>query len=428
MMDSLIKRISNNTFTKMNKMKLANSLLPVLLIIASACSDNSTKSTSEKQDKSTFSNSDVSYSVWMADSEIKRNPEGWMIDFRETPKWEYTNGLVSTALEKLWEHTGDEKYFRYIKNFADTMISEDGSILTYEKEIYNIDRINPGKFVIELYKETNDDKYRLAIENLRDQMRGHPRTSEGGFWHKKVYPHQMWLDGLYMGAPFLAQYAAEFDEPELFNDVAKQFYLINKYTWDEENKVYYHGWDESREQRWSDPETGLSPNVWSRAIGWLAMASVDALDFFPEGHPERDKIMQVVQNVAVAVKKYQDAETGVWWQVFDQGGREGNYLESSATTMFVYFLAKASKKGYIHSSYMDVAKKGYNGILENFIRKEEDGTISITNVCSVAGLGGNPYRDGSYEYYINEPKRDNDPKAVGPFIMASLELEKNGDI
>lgn len=399
-------------------------IISAAFFFASACSESSSKGKTTKSRTGTDNNSQPPYSVWMADSEMKRNPEGWMIDFREKPKWEYTNGLFATALEKLWEHTNDDRYFDYIKTFADTMISEDGAILTYEKEIYNIDRINPGKFVIELYKETKEEKYRLAIEKLRDQMREHPRTSEGGFWHKKRYPHQMWLDGLYMGSPFLAQYAVEFNEPALFEDVANQFYLINKYTWDDENKVYHHGWDESRQQRWADPETGLSPNIWGRAMGWLAMASVDVLDYFPEDHPEREKIMQTVNNLAVSVKKYQDPSSGVWWQVLDQAGREGNYLEASASTMFVYFLAKAVKKGYISQDYMEVARKGYEGVLDNFIRVEDNGNISLTNVCSVAGLGGDPYRDGSYEYYISEPQRANDPKGVGPFIMASLLFEK----
>ena len=233
----------------------------------------------------------------------------------------------------------------------------------------------------------------------------------------------MWLDGLYMGSPFLAQYAAEFNEPELFTDVANQFHLINKYTWDEEKQAFYHGWDESREQRWSNPETGLSQHFWGRAMGWLSMAAVDVLDFMPVDHPDRDKVLTVVNNLAVSIKKYQDPESGLWWQVIDQGGREGNYLESSASCMFVLFLTKAVKNGYLDESYLPIAKTGYKAILDRFIREEKDGTISLTDVCAVAGLGGDPYRDGTYEYYINEPKRDNDAKGVGPFIMASLELE-----
>ncbi len=362
------------------------------------------------------------YSTWMADSEIKRNPEGWTLDFNEKPKWEYTHGLVMTSMEKVYKSTGEEKYLDYIKNFADFMVNEEGEIKTYKKSDYNIDRVNGGKFLIGLYNETGTEKYKKAIEELRDQMREHPRTSEGGFWHKKVYPHQMWLDGLYMGSPFLAKYAVNFDEPKLFDDVANQIYLIDKYGYSEETGLYHHAWDESKEQKWADPETGLSKNYWGRSIGWFSMAVVDVLDYLPEDHPQRDMIIDVAQKIAAGIVKYQD-ETGVWYQVIDQGGREGNYLESSCSSMFAYFLLKGVQNGYLDQKYQEAGIKAYEGILNQFIEENEDGTISITNVCAVAGLGGNPYRDGSYEYYINEPIRANDPKGVGPFIMASLKYE-----
>jgi unsaturated rhamnogalacturonyl hydrolase len=407
-------------------MKITRCILLVLAFLATACGSETTPqaapATSTAEQSSSAMTSQT-LSVWMADSDMQRNPEGWMIDFQTAPKWEYTHGLMMTALEKVWQQTGDDKYLTYMQQFADLMIEADGTIKTYDRNLYNIDRINPGKFLIGLYRETGDEKYRLAVEKLRDQMREHPRTSEGGFWHKKVYPHQMWLDGLYMGAPFLAQYAAEFNEPELFDDVINQFRLINKYTWDNQKKIFYHGWDESREQRWADPETGLSPNAWGRAMGWLATAIVDALDFIPNDHPDRGELLQVAHNMAEAITAHQDLESGLWWQVVDQGGREGNYLESSASSMFTYFLLKATDRGYLDQSYRDAGLAGYRGILEHFIRHNADGTISITDVCAVAGLGGNPYRDGSYEYYIGEPRRADDPKAVGPFIMASLLYE-----
>lgn len=406
-------------------MKITRYVLPLCVVLAVGCSPG--QSSSEKAEASTTLSDTAAeqpMSVWMASSDIKRNPEGWTIDFQEKPKWEYTHGLMMLAHQRVADHTGIDKFFEYTKDFADFMISEDGTIKTYKKSDYNIDRVNPGKFLINLYKETGEEKYRLAIEELRDQMREHPRTTEGGFWHKKVYPHQMWLDGLYMGSPFLAQYAVEFNEPELFDDVVKQFRLINKYTWDEEEKAFYHGWDESREQQWADPETGLSPHVWGRAMGWLSMALVDALDYIPEDHPGREDVLEVVQNMAEAIETHQDPESGVWWQVVNHPGREGNYLEASASSMFTYFLLKATKEGYLDQRYMQLAQRGYEGILENFIEENEDGTISLTNVCAVAGLGGNPYRDGTYEYYVNEPKRDNDPKGVGPFIMASIEIEE----
>lgn len=363
-------------------------------------------------------------SVRMADSDMIRNPKAWMLDFAKEPKWNYTPGLVCSAIQLVWKKTGDKKYFDYIKGYADDMINEDGTIKTYKPEEYNIDKVNPGKFLFGLYEETRDEKYVKAIKLMRDQMRTHPRTSEGGFWHKKIYPHQMWLDGLYMGSPFLVQYAKVFNEPALYDDVARQIELIEKYTYDDKIGLYFHAWDESKEQKWANKETGKSPHVWGRAMGWYAMALVDVLDFFPKDHPKYNFILGNVEKMAKSIVRYQDKATGLWYQVVDQGNREGNYLEGSASSMFSYFLLKAADKGYIGKQYLANAKKGYEGILNNLIKVDANGLVSITQVCGVAGLGGTPYRDGTYEYYINEIKRDNDPKAVGPFIMASLLYEQ----
>ncbi|UCE08894.1 MAG: glycoside hydrolase family 88 protein [bacterium] len=359
----------------------------------------------------------------MTESVMKRNPEPWMIDFRKTPKWEYTQGLVLKAAMHLWMTTGVEKYFQYVKAYYDQFVQEEGTIMLYKLEEYNIDRINPGKPLFRLYQETGDEKFKQAIFLLRRQMKTHPRTSEGGFWHKKIYPHQMWLDGLYMGSPFLVEFAKTFNEPSLFDDVAMQIILMEKHARDETTGLLYHGWDESRQQRWANPETGLSQHFWGRGMGWYAMALVDVLDFLPTNHPKRQDIIAILQRLSTAIAKFQDAETGLWYQVLDQGGREGNYLESSASSMFVYTLVKAVKKGYIDSKFLSVAQKGYDGILKHFIEVDEEGLVNINWACAGAGLGGNPYRDGSYEYYINEKIRSNDPKAVGPFILASLEFE-----
>ena len=396
-----------------------NKILLVLIVITVfSCKQDADKKSADITD---FSSEKPLY-TWMADSEMKRNPDPRLLDFRDSPKWEYTNGLICTAMLKVWEKTGDSTYFNYAKSYADSMILDDGTILTYKKSDYNIDRINPGKFVMELYKLTGEEKYKMVLDTLRDQMRYHPRTSEGGFWHKKRYPHQMWLDGLYMDSPFLAQYALEFDEPALFNDVTNQVYLIDKYTWDPEKELYFHGWDESREQRWSDPETGRSPHAWGRAMGWFAMALVDMLDFFPADHPKRADIEKIHRKMADVIVAQQDT-SGLWWQVIDRPGDEGNYLEGSVSSMFTYFLLKSANNQYLGQEYADAGRKGYNSIVDKLIKENEDGTISLTQVCGVAGLGGDPYRDGSYEYYINEVIRDNDPKGVGPFIMASLEFE-----
>lgn len=361
----------------------------------------------------------------MADSEIKHFPEPWTVDFNPKPVWNYTQGLIAHSMIKLWQKNGNENFYNYAKAYADKMIDSKGVISGYKSSDYNIDCVNSAKFLFDVYEKTKDNRYLKAIHQMRDQLKNQPRTSEGGFWHKQRYPHQMWLDGLYMGAPFLAQYASFMKDTGIFDDVVKQFILVHKHTYNSEVGLNYHGWDESKLQKWADPKTGCSPNFWGRAMGWYAMALVDVLDYLPLDHPGRSKLLGILNQVASGIKKYQDQKTGLWYQVLDQGGREGNYLEATASSMFTYALLKATRKGYISNDYKAIAIKAYDGILTNLIRDNGDGTISLTKCCSVAGLGGNPYRDGSYEYYIKEPVRDDDPKGVGPFIMASLEFNNN---
>ena len=253
----------------------------------------------------------------------------------------------------------------------------------------------------------------------------HPRTSEGGFWHKKIYPNQMWLDGLYMASPFLAEYALKMNEHALFDDVANQIILMAKHGLDSQTGLYYHAWDESKEQRWANKLTGQSPNFWSRSMGWYMMALVDVLEFLPKNHPKRPEIIKILSDLSIALEKFQDKKSGMWYQVTNMPEKEGNYLESSASAMFIYSWVKAGQNGYLSKSYLCKGKKAYTRFLKQFVVENSDGTISITNACSVAGLGGSPkYRDGSYEYYISEPKRDNDAKVVGPFIMLSILLNK----
>jgi len=363
--------------------------------------------------------------VKMADSEMKHFPDPWTVDFNPKPVWNYTQGLITQAMIRVWKENGKEAYYNYAKMYADKMIDSNGNISGYKVEEYNIDCMNSGKFLFDVYERTKDERYLKAIHHLRDQFKTHPRTSEGGFWHKQRYPNQMWLDGLYMGAPFYAQCAAVFNEPAIFDDVVNQFVVIHKHTYNPEIGLNYHGWDESKQQKWANPATGCSPNFWGRAEGWYAVALVDVLDFIPQEHPGRVKILEILNQVVSGIKKCQDPKTGLWYQVLDQGTRKGNYLEATASSMFTYALLKATRKGYISNDYRILAKKAYNGILDNLIQNNPDGTISLTKCCAVAGLGGNPYRDGSYSYYINELVRNDDPKGVGPFIMASLEFYTN---
>lgn len=361
--------------------------------------------------------------VRMADSEMKHFPESWAVDFNKEPSWNYTQGLIAQSMLQVWQVTQNQAYYNYAKSYADLMIDSVGAIPEYKPKEYNIDQINSGKFLFMLYNQTKDERYKNSIYFMRGQLTTHPRTSEGGFWHKLRYPNQMWLDGLYMGAPFYTQYASVFNEPAIFDDVVNQFITVHKHTYCPETGLNYHGWDESKVQKWANPETGCSPNFWGRAMGWYAMALVDVLDFIPLEHPGRPQLIGILDQVAAGIKKYQDEKTGLWYQVLDKGSREGNYFEATASSMFTYALLKAVRKEYIDPSFKQLAVKGYKGILKNLIKENEDGTISLTKCCAVAGLGGNPYRDGSFEYYVNESVRDNDPKGVGPFIMASLEYE-----
>ncbi len=365
------------------------------------------------------------YSVWMADSEMKRMPESWMTDFAKKPKWDYCNGLELQAIYMVWKKTADPKYFNYVKSYTDTIIAPDGSITGYKLQDYNIDKLNSGKILFDLYAKTKEEKLKKAMDILRNQMKTHPRTADGGFWHKKIYTNQMWLDGIYMASPYLAEYGYRFGEKDLFDDVANQIVTMAKHSYDPKTGLYYHGWDESRTQKWSNPETGCSPNFWSRSMGWYMMALVDVLDYLPKDHPKRSEIIKILTGLSNSLDKYRDPKTGMWYQVTDKVGAEGNYVESSGSAMFIYTWVKGAQKGYLPKEYLSKGLKAYDQFVKKFIKQNPDGTISLTDVCSVAGLGGEPrYRDGSFQYYISEPKRDNDPKAVGPFIMVSVLLKK----
>ena len=362
-------------------------------------------------------------SVRMAESEMQRYPESWQLDFQPKLKWDYCHGLELGAMMDVYDRYGDRKFFDYALAYADTMVNEDGSIKKYKLTDYSLDRVNSGKILFRIYEQTKDVKYKKALDLLRSQFDGQPRNADGGFWHKKVYPHQMWLDGLYMGMPFLAEYAHRNSRPELYQEVIKQIKLVAQHTYDPENGLYRHACDVSKTEKWADPRTGQSQHCWGRAMGWYAMAIVDALDFIPLHEEGRDSVLAILDNIAVQVKRLQSPE-GVWYQVLDKSGEPGNYLESSCSAMFIYTLFKAVRKGYLDESYLQVARRGYEGFLKEFVKVDGKGLVTVTKACAVAGLGGKNYRMGDYTYYINETIRNNDPKAVGPFILASLEWER----
>ena len=395
-------------------MKKVFLILLLAIPILSQCNESSQKK-----------NDTDPYYIRMADSEMQRNPESWMVDFMDKIKWNYTHGLEMQAFTKVYEKTGNNIYFDYALSYADTMVNDDGTIKTYNLERYNIDHINPGKFLFNVYEKSQDPKYLKALQLLRSQMDTHPRISNGGFWHKNIYPHQVWLDGLYMACPFLAEYGKTFNQPQLFDEVALQLITAYEDLIDEETGLLYHGWDESREQRWADPITGKSPNFWSRSIGWYMMALVDVLEFMPLDHPQRGEIIEILNKISATIDKYRDSQTGMWYQLTNLQDREGNYLESSGSIMFIYTWVKGAQNGYLPKEYLEKGETAFDQFVNRFIRENDDGTISVTDVCSVAGLGGDKiYRDGSFEYYISEPIRDVDTKAIGPFIMTSILLDR----
>jgi unsaturated rhamnogalacturonyl hydrolase len=364
----------------------------------------------------------LQWSVRMADSEMARRGDTLAWKEGGGAKWDYTTGLFTLSLLKLGERVRDPRYVRFAEGTIGSFITPDGNIHGYKPEEYQLDHINPGKTVLALYELTRDARYKKAADLLRKQLAIQPCTSEGGFWHKLRYPRQMWLDGVYMAAPFYAQYAKLFREPADFDDVAKQIRLVDAHTYDPATGLFYHGWDESKQQDWANKTTGTSPNFWGRAIGWYGMALVDALDFFPADHPARPEIIATLQKLCRGVMKYQDSPTGLWYQVVDQGGRKGNYLEATASSMFVYTLAKGVNRKYLSRDYASAAVKGYQGIIGQLVKVNSKGEVSLTHCCSVAGLGYG--RDGSYEYYLKEPVVDNDLKGVGPFILAGIEMQE----
>jgi unsaturated rhamnogalacturonyl hydrolase len=365
-----------------------------------------------------------SWAEKLAASEMKRQGDSLFLGKNPKAKWAYETGVFLKGLEAIWARTGDAKYYDYLKAVIDSYLEPDGTIKTYKLDDYNLDNINCGKLVLSLYQKTGEEKYRKAALLLRKQLEDQPRTKEGGFWHKKIYPYQMWLDGIYMASPFLAQFSRMFDKPAGFDEVANQIVWIESHTRDRRTGLLYHGWDESRQQEWADPKTGCSQSFWGRAMGWYAMAIVDILDSMPEKHPRRTAVIDILKRLSKAVASYQDSQSGLWYQVVDQGKRDKNYLEASASSMFVYALAKGVRNGYLDKEYAAVAAKGYEGLTKHLIKVDPDGTVSLTQICSVGGLGGPQKRNGTFAYYMSEPVVANDLKGVGAFLMASIEIDQ----
>ena len=383
------------------------------------------------------------YSQWLTFSEMKRVPQSYMLDFAKKPRWSYVMGIELEAMLDTYLKYGGDDIRKYCQLYTDTMINTKGEIRTYKLEDYNLDQIRTGHFVARMYEKYPEAKNLAAMKTLMKQLDKQPRTKEGVYWHKAIYAYQVWLDGIFMGLPYRCLTARMLLKPKkaqrIYDDAVNQISKTYERTLDPKTGLNRHAWDETHEMFWADKETGLSQHCWGRAQGWYTMALIELLDAMPEDYERRSEVIELLRKDLDAVIKWQDKETGLWYQVMDQPGRKGNYLESTCSSMFAYVLMKATNKGYLGDKYFLAGKKAYQGILKNFIRVNADKTISLTNCCAVAGLGPgmseavkkaapnvkeNKRRDGSYDYYLSEPVRDNDAKGVGPFIWASLEYEK----
>lgn len=356
---------------------------------------------------------------------------------RYTPdqvKWHYEHGLVLQSIYTVGRKYGIIEFPAWVKVMYDTKINIDGTIKTYKNDEYNLDQINPGKNLFDLYKDTGDKKYLKAIEILKNQLDRQPRTQSGGFWHKKIYPWQMWLDGLYMEGPFYARYIRDISNEKDYEDLVHQFELVYEHTRNKESGLLYHAWDESCKQLWADSVTGCSPHFWGRAMGWFSLALTDVLSIIPDEDAfasYRKRLIDIAVSLVDPILSVQDQNSGLWYQVLDMPLRPKNYLETSCSSMFTCFLYRMVRNRWLpadadnslsKSRVLSAADKGWRGLCSR-ISQDVDGNLHLSGICSVAGLGGNPYRDGSYEYYVKEAVVSDDFKGVGPFILAALESE-----
>ncbi len=369
----------------------------------------------------------LAWSVAMAKSELPRQASqyywgGWDHERARPTSFEYTTGLLIQAYMALQQVAPDPAFAQVISNMSDSFVSADGNIHSYDLSKYNIDSINSGNVLLRQFELNNAEKYQKATALLRQQLATHPKTSNGAYWHKQIYPSQLWLDGVYMAMPFLAHYSALFEAGASWPQVVHEFQVVREQLRDPATGLYFHAWDESKQMNWADPTTGRSGFFWSRGIGWLGMALVDVLDRIPAERTDlRQPLLQMVNELAASLVLYQDAESGVWFQITDKPQATGNYREASGSSMFVYFLAKALNKHYISAEmYRDATLRAYQGLLNEFVLVEADGTVNLVNMVQVAGLGAG--RDGSYRYYMSEPLYRNDSKGTAPFILAGLEV------
>ena len=344
----------------------------------------------------------------------------------EPNKWNYIDGCMITAILSLYEMTGDEKYYTFAKDFVDYYVQEDGTIATYDPEEFNLDNVNTASNLFYLYDKTGDEKYRKAIELVRGQLERMPRTKEGNFWHKNIYPYQVWLDGMYMAQPFYMKYEMKFNGMKGCMDSIHQFENVERLMKDEKTGLYYHGYDESRQMYWANPETGCSANFWLRALGWFSVSLVETATAMTDVlYDEYRYLLRLLENLVEALIPYQD-ESGMFWQGVDHQGEEGNYLETSGTALVAYAILKAVRLGYLPDIYENIGVRALEGIIDRYLSIDDEGNLELGGICLVAGLGGKTRRDGSTEYYYSEPVVKNEAKGVAPLLMAYVELLRRG--
>lgn len=363
----------------------------------------------------------VKWSVRMANT-VLASSDSLIHYVAGSPKWAYDMALLGMAIDRLGKV--DPKYSKYLDDWVNYFVHPDGSVTDYIMNEYNLDRIFPGRDIITVYKRNPDPKYKIALDNFIGQLKTQPKTNSGGYWHKSIYPNQMWLDGIFMASTYMAEYANAFNAPQWYDVATSQTKMIYEKTLDPSTGLLMHAWDESRTQKWCDPVTGQSHYPWSRAMGWYTMAILDILDYLPQNHPDRKELIKILQSTCDALLKVRDQKSGIWYQVLNQGGREGNYLEGSGSAMYTYVFAKGARLGYLDKKYRRIARSSFNGILKELITVDKQGLVTMHNICGGCGLGGIPYRDGTYEYYVNEKRFVNDTKGVAPFILAAIELNR----
>ena len=379
-----------------------------------------------------------SMAQWMTYSEMKRTPKSYLLDFASKPRWNYAVGIELEGLLDTYRVHGDDSILNYLHTYRQKMIDERGDVVGYDYNAFNLDNVRPAKFILRMQQYGARKGEKIALKTFMKQLLNQPRTREGVFWHKAIYANQVWLDGIFMGLPFYCDYAVKNCSPRkarrILDDAVNQMMQTDRRTYDEKTGLWKHAWDETHRQFWANPLTGQSRHTWARALGWYVMAMTECLDVMPDDYPRKAEVVALLQKVMKAVVQYQDKKSGVWYDVLDVDSPK-NYLESTASCMFAYVLLKGSRMGWLDTDFNEAGKRAYEGILKRFIRVNEDRTISLTDCCSVSGLGPgkgpfvpagkeNYKRDGSFDYYMSEPIRDNDAKGIGPFIWASLEMER----